>query len=269
MRMEARVPGPPLDRFVALLWEAAGSSGPHTHERVLPAGTVEVILNLREDEIRTYPGRDPLAPATLPGAIVCGARTEHFVIDADPETHVLGVHFHPGGAFPFFGLPADELRNQDVALECLWGRARTRELRERLLAARDAEARFDLLESVLARRAADYDPHPAVRFALRELAALRPVGAVAERTGFSARRLGDLFRREVGVTPKAYARIRRFQDALARAGRDPGLDWTEVAHQSGYFDQAHFNHDFRAFSGLTPSEYSERRTRHMNHVRID
>jgi AraC-like DNA-binding protein len=77
----------------------------------------------------------------------------------------------------------------------------------------------------------------------------------AKELGMSTRRLSDVFRSEVGLSPKAFCRIRRFAAVLKRIEGAADVDWTEVALACGYFDQAHFNHDFRAFSGMNPSAY--------------
>jgi AraC-like DNA-binding protein len=112
--------------------------------------------------------------------------------------------------------------------------------------------------------------HPAVGFALRELhhAPGRTIGQVREQTGVSERRFIELFHRQVGLTPKLYARVRRFQTAIRRIRTGCPVDWTDVALGCGYFDQAHLIHDFRAISGLKPGEYAALRTEHLNHVPI-
>src|SRR5262245_7171154 len=99
--MRAIVPPPPLSDFVALLWLYEGYAPPHTKERLLPSGTVELVIDLSED-------------TSGEGALVCGAHSRFFEIDTSAETNVIGVHFKPGGAFPFFDPPAGELHNQHV-----------------------------------------------------------------------------------------------------------------------------------------------------------
>jgi AraC-like DNA-binding protein len=84
---------------------------------------------------------------------------------------------------------------------------------------------------------------------------MRRVGDVVQGIGLSLRRFGELFGSEVGLPPKAFCRIRRFNEVLRRVERCIDVDWADVAASCGYFDQAHFNHDFRAFAGLTPSAY--------------
>jgi methylphosphotriester-DNA--protein-cysteine methyltransferase len=94
------------------------------------------------------------------------------------------------------------------------------------------------------------------------------VSGVIDRIGLSQRRLIDLFHDQVGLTPKAFCRVRRFQRVLETVHRKPGVDWAQVALDGGYYDQAHFIHDFQGFSGMTPATYLARATEHLNHVPI-
>jgi AraC-like DNA-binding protein len=73
---------------------------------------------------------------------------------------------------------------------------------------------------------------------------------------------------QVGISPKRYCRIRRFQQALTRTGRGRPVDWSQVALDCGYYDQAHFIHEFRSFSGLTPTGYQASQTAFQNDVKV-
>ena len=120
MLFRHHIPRPPLSNFIEMLWYYDGYAQPHAKERLMPTGTTELVINLREDQIRVYDRNDTKIGQTFPGAIVCGPHSEFFVIDTDEQTTVIGVHFKPGGIFPFVELPADELRNQHVGLADLW-----------------------------------------------------------------------------------------------------------------------------------------------------
>ncbi|MEN3338317.1 MAG: hypothetical protein V7647_1993 [Acidobacteriota bacterium] len=84
--------------------------------------------------------------------------------------------------------------------------------------------------------------------------------------GLSERRFIDRFRTEVGLTPKLFCRVRRFQEVVRRVHRARAVNWSSVALSCGYFDQAHFINDFQAFSGLSPTTYLARKGDHQNHV---
>jgi AraC-like DNA-binding protein len=269
MRFYHHIPAPPLSEFVALFWLYEGYHQPHDKERLLPDGSMELVINLNQDRARVYDPHDGEKFQTLRGALMVGAHSEFFVIDTAQQYSVAGVHFKPGGAFPFFDPPASELHNTLVSLEDLWGRLAA-QLRERLLEAGTPQAKFLVLEQVLLAQAAQrLDRHPAVAFALREFHGLphtRTIADVTGQIGLSAKRFIQVFSGEVGLTPKLFCRVRRFQRVLRRIGTGRQVEWAAVAVDCGYFDQAHFIHDFHAFSGINPSAYIAQRTEHLNHV---
>src|SRR5262245_17735290 len=266
------IPAPPLSRFVELLWYYEEPPKPHAKERLMPDGCVSFIINLAEDETRLYDPDDVSKVTRFSPCCLSGPQTKCFVIDTDEQTCVLGASFRAGGAVPFLGLPSDELHNQHLNLEDLWG-FRARELRERLLAAPNPRAKLRMLELALLERAAGiFDGQPVVEYAVQNFLA-RPatvkIAEVSDKTGFSARRFIELFKLHVGMTPKLFCRVRRFQRVLTCITSGQPVNWTGVALDGGYFDQAHFIHDFRAFSGINPSKYLvdyKDFPRHPNHL---
>jgi AraC-like DNA-binding protein len=264
-------PGPPLDRFVHVIWCFEQAPMPHAKERLLPDGSVEMVINLHEERIPVYSRENLDRSEIFRGGVVCGPHSHFFAIDTVSELNVVGVHFKPGGAYPFFRLPCHELYNLHVGLDTLWGH-RAGEVRERLLASATPAARARVLEQALL-DASDgtLERHPAVAFALNEFHAApeaRKIGAVGDAAGLSARRFIEVFRKEVGLTPKLFCRVRRFQRVLRMISVGREVDWADIAATCGYFDQAHFIHDFRAFSGINPSRYLADHVEHLNHVPI-
>jgi AraC-like DNA-binding protein len=250
-------PPAPLGKFVDVFWSQDGYAPESAEERCLPDGSVELVVVL-EENLRG-----------MPGALLCGPHSRYFVIDTSVPTTFVGVHFRPGGAFPFLGLPVGELQNQTVDLEDLWGSFAVG-LRENLLRAPSVGHRFQVLEeALLGQLRGPLVRHPAVRLALTKFKVPegRSVGRIATELGVSDRWLCQLFQDEVGLTPKLYCRIKRFQDALSRVNCQVSLDWAALAVECGYYDQAHLIHDFREFCGLTPSAYLALRTEHQNHLR--
>ncbi len=166
------------------------------------------------------------------------------------------------------GLPVDELRNRHVSLEILWGRVGA-DLRERLLDTSSVEGRLDVLEDMLLEHVKDpMSLDPAVTYALEAFSTmpLRPVTAVTEQLGLSPRRFIDLFTTAVGLTPKRFCRIRRFQYVVQCLQAHRHVDLADVALACGYYDQSHFNHDFRTFAGVTPTTYLAVHGPSPNHV---
>ena len=263
------IPRPPLSALVECLWYWEGAPGPHRLERLLPNGETAIIFNLREEPIRIYDAADVRRFETYGHAVLSGARSDCFVIDTNQQERVIGIQFRAGGAFPFLRMPASETSGASIALDDLWP-GRGREIRERLLGARDAAEMFVILEeALLAQLVRAPELHPAVSYALRQFSRCAPggtVGAVTERIGLSSRRFIELFHRQVGLTPKTFSRVRRFQNALRTVRGMRRIEWVQVALESGYYDQAHFIHDFQRFAGFTPAVYSTLATPHLNHV---
>jgi AraC-like DNA-binding protein len=261
-RFVSRSPAAPIDGFVEKLWSLSDAPS-HRFERIMPSGTIELVINLREDEFQIYDPSKPRHSRRFSGAIVSGTYGGCFVIDTRVHASIIGVHFRPGGAFPFLEMPVDELANTHVNLKAIWGTS-ANELRERLCAAETCQTRFDLLEKWLVRRLfRQRERHCAVRFALNAFTNGAPVINVrqaARETGFSQRHFIELFKREVGISPKLFCRIRRFQQALDLLQKVAAPNWALLAAECGYFDQSHFIHDFRAFSGLTPTDYLQQRS---------
>jgi AraC-like DNA-binding protein len=250
MLYRCRIPKHPLSEFVDQIWLYSGYSVPHKQERLMPTGTMELVFDL-----------------TLGVAVLAGVHSVPTIIDTAGCMQILGIHFRPGGAFPFLGVPACELHNETVPLDAIWG-SEAELVREQILAAPDDETRFDILERTLLNRASRLQRHRAVSHGLFRLGNPVPVSDVVEETGLSQRRFIQLFDDEVGLTPKLYARVARFQRVLKLVHPTSDIDWTDVALACGYFDQSHLINDFRTFAGITPTEYATHRTEHLNHVPV-
>ena len=253
------------------MWVYRNDPGPHALERILPTGAAQLIVNLKEDETRLYDPDCPARSVRTSGSVLAGVQRRFQVIDTAEQEYVAGVAFKPGGTVPFLRAPAHVTSDADVPLDALWGRRRTVALRERLLAAEGLDAKLDVIEAVLRDAWTPPGLHPAVSFALSvfdRVPTTARIATVSDTIGLSAKRFIERFKIEVGLTPKHYCRIRRFQRAVALANRGRHVDWPQVALDCGYFDQAHFINDFRSFSGLTPTRYLAARTPFQNHVKF-
>lgn len=246
-------PPPLLSDLVDHFW-ALTDAPSHSKERVIPSGTVELVINLHDDEFRIF--REAHAPsARLRGAIVSGAYSRAFTVETRAHASIVGVHFKPGGASALLGVPASSLADAHVELYDLWG-DRAFELRDRLCATADHAQRFRILKQWLAARLLE---PPRVRrevaLALDSLGAPGvEIGKLAEQVHLSHRRFIELFTEQVGMTPKRYAMVRRFQRALDLSTHGEHA-WAEIALACGYFDQSHLCRDWIEFTGLTPTEF--------------
>ncbi len=189
------------------------------------------------------------------GSFVAGLHETAAITEHAGESHGVQAYLTPLGAERLFRVPMGELANRGADLADLLPGAD--ELAERLYEAPDWPARLTLLERFIAHRVQDAPPVPReLEWSWRRLLASDgrvPVASLADEVGWSRRHLAARFREHVGLPPKALARILRFERAAERLRR--GADLADAALDSGYYDQAHFNRDFKAFAGVTPTQY--------------
>jgi AraC-like DNA-binding protein len=244
----------------------------HALERILPDGSMTLAVLLDADAVRVYEPDGTWNFSSIKDSLICGPHSAFHVIDKQCQAFLLTVHFKPGGAFPFFNMPIDQVANQKAPLAELW-KGDAGPLRERLLAARSPVDKFAVMEAVLEQRLQlGRKQSRAVSFALQQLtsgSADRSMADLADEIGLSQRRLIELFRTEVGLTPKAFARVRRFHAVLNQLQHSLEPDWSDVAFGAGYCDQAHFIHEFKGFCGMSPTKYhASRNDQHLLHLPI-
>jgi AraC-like DNA-binding protein len=261
-------PNPPLSKFVDCFWLYEGYEPDHKSERILPTGTLELVINLRQNELLFYDDERPDNCSRFSGAIVSGAHGRDFAADTAEAACIIGVHFKPGGAFPFLGFPASDLADTHVDLETIWGLP-AGWLRGRLCEARTSAERFQLLqEALLSRLCHGVEQHYAVSAALEMFGKNQAgprVREAANYLGLSQRRFIQVFKTEVGLTPKLFSRIQRFQRTRTLIQQNFSPNWAALALDLGYFDQSHLIREFLEFSGLSPTDYFNRHKGFIEH----
>jgi AraC-like DNA-binding protein len=228
---------------------------------IMSSRAMSIQIDLHDTELRWYDGETLSRRHVLKGVTLSGVQTKRFGIDSY-QPKIVRVIFRPGGAYPFFAPPAADFRDTAISLEDIWG-AEAEHLQQRLVQAPTQVDIFRILTEVLASAAArPLANHPAVSFALLQ-AEREPqrtsVASLAQAADLSRKRFIDLFTREVGMTPKLYLRMTRFERLLRDIFRHSSVHWAETAAEYGYFDQSHLIRDFHDFAGMTPTEYLARR----------
>ncbi len=265
-----RLPSPPLRPWIKALW-ACQETSPRpagvTRERVLPTGASYVVFRL-DHPLRLFNGIADPAGQLVAHAVVGGARSAFCVKDISQPLRSVGAELLPSAAQSLLGTPADELAGRHTPLFDLWGQEASI-IRERLLEAGSLNWQLDLFEAVLlARLPKVRGLHPAVAQGLERLELGVGVRDVVAESGYSHRRFIELFRRAVGLPPKVFARVRRFQRAVNRAAAGGLSSWVDLALDEGYSDQSHFNREFRELAGISPGQYREAATLLPSHVPI-
>ena len=256
------IPSAPLNTYIEDLYYLDGPA-PYPRQKVLPVASSNLMINLGSPF-------DVYRPDQAEPFITCtdswwtGIWSTYHSVDWPPNVQLFGAHFKPGRSYPFLQFPISEMNSQVVPLNAIWGRY-AGEIRERLHAAPTIQSGFDLLEQLLVARLCEA-PHglDVVQYAIAEIAqhhGALPIRALSNHMGISQNYLGTQFKRLVGIPPKEVARFYRFAHVLRLIDSARPVDLTLIAHQSRFYDQSHFNKDFMAFTGHTPSEYVELRRR--------
>lgn len=217
---------------------------------VIPASaTVSVVVKLRDSAHR-------------PDAFVAGPHHAHLVPEGECATSYVEVRLGPLSGYTLLGVPLNALRGRTVDLRDLLG-ADARRLAEWLREERTWPRRFTLLdELLLARLDGGPRPSPEVVRAMQLLAATggaARIGRIARAVGWSHKHLITRFTQQVGLSPKATARLVRFDRVLRGLDRPDSPGWERLAAEAGYADQSHLVREFRAFTGVTPTAYVHRR----------
>lgn len=274
MIFRAYQPIVPLNHFIENFIYFDGISAPHNLDRFLPDGNTEIIIDLTEKSQSIYDNETLQEIQICRYAWVSGVRTRPITIPSGDGSRMLVVAFKKGKAFPFYPFPMSELTDSVADANLVFGRKFHR-LREQLLAADSTDRLFELVEGFLLRQAGDAICEDistkCIDYALSSIIhkpTLRRLQRLSEEIGYSQKHFIDLFRRQVGVSPKQYLKIMRFQRAISAIENNASIRWSQVALESGYYDQAHFIHDFKHFSGFTPNEYLKRKTSTLNYIPV-
>jgi AraC-like DNA-binding protein len=268
-----RAPHPGLRPFIKSVWLVDGTSDDKSkiveREYVLPTGETHLIFRLSEHPVRLFSDRLDSSGQTFGVAVIGGTRASCYMKDVSEPACSVGVQLQPGAASLLFGAPANELAGKHFRLEDLWGGSAAGSARQQLQEERKPDRRLKLLESFLATRLPKvHSVHPAVATALQRFAEQADVHDVVRDSGYSHRRFIALFHEAVGLTPKLYCRVQRFQRALARVAKDRASTWIDLALAAGYSDQSHFNREFLEFAGVTPGEYRRILPPNPHHVAV-
>jgi AraC-like DNA-binding protein len=264
------VPVPPLASIIEAIWDWDMPADAFRYERILPGPSTGLIINLLEDETRVYRDDATRQCVRASGSVIGGPYRQSWIIDTAEQVRVMGVNFRPGGAHALIGLNAEELAQCDINLEDMFGLS-AKQLRERLLEATAPAQRLALLEHWLRRLTEQPTWDTTILHAAAMLAHIQDVpsiGRLQRESGYSAHRFGLLFRRHIGMTAKQYARLMRFRAVVDLAYQEQQVDWARIAVEGGYCDQAHLSHEFRRFSGMTPTEYAALRGPYPNHLAL-
>jgi AraC-like DNA-binding protein len=246
----------PLDTLKAFVEEVLlieNNSG-ETSFRILPDGSTTIILGLAKSEL----GNDWIKPERS-GLAFGGVQTRTLKKRLPRGTTGVSVRFKIGGAAPFFPIPLSEIANRHVHVNDLWPGAGER-LSESLFAAENHEERIALLQDALVDRLKSCEEFSSIRIVRAAVksaqqAGTRRVSDLAKTIGVSDRHLNRAFQNAVGISPKQFVRILRFQQVVKVARQNAALNWAEIAADTDYYDQSHLIAEFKRLTGMTPAAF--------------
>lgn len=273
-----RPPPPHLRPFVRLLWASAPEGGPTerpgAREHVLPTGGMHLVFRLSGPPLKLFGDADDALGRTHGYAIVGGARAAFYMRDVSVATRSVGAQLEPGAARALLGVPEDALASQHTTLDALWGAQQTNAALDQIHAAGDLERQLAVFETLLTQRivaslsAGLHGLHPAIASTLGPLARENTsIAGLVTQSGYSHRRFIALFRGAIGLSPKEYGRVMRFDRALTLAA-DPARSWVDIALTAGYSDQAHLSREFSALAGMSPQAWRQTGAASPRHVPV-
>jgi AraC-like DNA-binding protein len=252
-----------LEDTVKCFWIHEGTYPSESKQDITPDGCVELIFNFGSPyRLLTT---DP--PTALPPAIIVGFQDKTLPILLHGTIQVVAARLFAWGAMALLQDHVDTLTNEVTALGAPWDALI--ELLKSRVALGEYEQAAKVLEEFLLQRAIlrkyDLELIQTAAKLLHHTKGECRIADLADYCQVSVRQLERGFRRVIGTSPKVFARTVRFEQAQRRLMFDPDADLTQLAYECGYFDQAHFIKDFKAFAGKTPSEHA-REMRAMQEV---
>src|SRR3989344_4321674 len=261
-------PSYPLSNYVENIIYYEGYSAEHSVDKLLPDGSISIIIDMEDTPKKLYRNENFNHFTEYRESYISGQHREFMHIDAQVSSMMV-IRFHIGGAWKFFDFPMSDLNDKVQQLENYYGES-IGIVRKKIISENDIDAKFLLIEKYLLEKIRNnVEENPALTTAIKELTNNHyPLTTknLAQKAGISQKHLINLFDKKVGLTPKALARIFRFQKVIQKIEETKKIDWTELAYECGYYDQSHFIKDFYAFCGIKPSDYPNQRGEFLNYL---
>ncbi len=268
-------PSFPLNGFIDNLVYFEGFTPAHSLDRFLPDGNTELIIDLTEIPQHIHDNHTLEVVQACSNAWVSGVRTRPITIPSGKGGRMVIVAFKKGAAHPFYPFPMIELTNSVVMADLVFGKS-ILDLREKLLFSKSTSEMFYLVELFLLGRAGDKlhesTTSNCIKYAISNIISkptLSNFHNLSDQIAYSQKHFIDLFKGQVGLSPKQYLKIIRFQKAIYEIETNRSIHWSGIAAESGFYDQAHFIHDFKDFSGFTPNDYIKRKSGTLNYIPVD
>ena len=259
---------PPLNQWVQFVWISKGENDT-TKSRILPNGVIELIINFGNKQ-KTLKEVTLKTDKYFTNYWVAGIQSKPLFIQSLTDTNLVGIRFLPGGAYPFFKFPV--LKLSDKVIEADWLAEELEQLRTTINDLSDYNKISKIVQeylwtkfdgSCLTNESVMYVANK-IFFSDTEI----PVSELVRKAGYSHKHFLSLFKKQVGTSPKNLQRIVRLQKVIQLVKDKPDIKWSDIFYEFPFYDAAHFAHDFKELTGLTPDNYLSSRTFDENHCVI-
>lgn len=272
MIFEIYIPSFPLSQFIESFLYYKDYDPVHSVERFLPDGNVYLVIDFTDLPKPIYHNQTLKEIQSCKRAWFSGIRNKYITIRSGKGNEMFVINFRKGKAYPFVEMPMNEFTDHVVDGELVMS-DEILNMRDALLNISCINQKFLYAEQYLLKTFChklivnpfiDYAVHSILQ-SPEQLA----ISRLSARIGFSQKHFIKLFKEHVGVTPKAFVKIMRFQKAIQEIEANRNVHWASIAYESGYYDQAHFISDFKDFSGFTPKQYLGIRNDYTNYIALE
>lgn len=257
MIFERHVLKSPLNRYVETIFHFKDLVPEHSIERVVPTGHIFIIFELDGFTRCTY-DNDTLQPInTFTKVWISGMHKNYISISTHRKSEMFVIQFKSFGAYPYFHLPMHTLNEEIVPAESIFG-DKILKLRDELVTKESSEEKFKLAENWLHNKFQEHKTPPAELLAVVEKLQSEAVSEfrhIVKSYTKTPKHLINQFKKYIGLTPKYYQRILRFNEILQQIHKSEKIEWSQIAYQCEFADQSHFIKEFKHFSGFNPQKF--------------
>jgi AraC-like DNA-binding protein len=260
-----------LREYIALITYYESRTAVHNIERLLPDGSVNILIDLTDTPKYIFDNDLLQEKQTCNRSWVSGMHSNYISIGAAKNACMVVIRFLPGKSYPFLKLPIYELNNQVVDGDLIFG-SRIHSLREAVGEMNSIEEKFQVVENWLQSIGRYQQNNEAIiSYAVENInkySSSLCLGDLAFKSGYSQKQFISIFKKHLGLSPKMYHRIVRFNKVLVEIETKNSIHWTKLCYDLNYHDQAHFIKEFRQFAGFNPNQFLKERGEFINYVPV-
>jgi len=254
MEYQVFEPKSELSRLIKCYWNLENNDDvPHERERVFPDGCIELIFNFADLMRKFENGTEEIQQRHF----IHGQLKKFIELESTGKVGIFSVRFHPAGLQPFIDFDVSDLTEKTMTVTEIWG-GQGAQLEQRMRSSRNSAERVSITESFLLQRLSTKKADESISRCVDEIiesGGMKTTDELSDKLYIGKRHLERKFLSTVGLSQKLFSRIVRFNHALQLIENKDFSTFTNVAHEGGFYDQAHFIRDFKEFTGLNPKQY--------------